>query len=81
VTKKYNKGDTVAILINPSVVDGVVTYDKKEAGTILGSYEISLYDSMSNGKSTLSVSYSVSVNGARKSFLEEELDVMQQFTE
>lgn len=81
MTKKYNKGDTVAILINPSVVDGVVTYDKKEAGTILGSYEISLYDSMSNGKSTLSVSYSVSVNGARKSFLEEELDVMQQFTE
>ena len=80
---KYNPGDLVTIFRNHHQY--MNSYDsmleKRETGIVFGGTAMSVYDTMSNGRSTSTFQYSVMLNGNRHSFFEEELDFMKKLNE
>ena len=82
---KYNIGDLVFIYENiqflhgfdPVKQEGCDSF-RRSVGIIVSSHPMSMYDSMSNGKSTTTFQHGVMINDKRHSFFEEELDMMQQ---
>jgi|TARA_Y100000310_G_scaffold491_4_gene716 hypothetical protein len=80
---KYKPGDLVTIFRNHHQY--MNSYDsmleKRETGIVLGGTAMSVYDTMSNGRSTSTFQYSVMLSGNRHSFFEEELEFMKKLNE
>jgi len=81
---KYSLGDLVFIYENIQFLHGFDPVKQEgcdslsmSVGIVINSHQMSMYDPMSNGRSTTTFQHSVMINDKKHSFFEEELNIMQ----